>query len=138
MNIPCIDTNVIIRYLVENPQTINPRFKGVYGFFEKLELGTLKAYLADIVLFQAFFVLTSYYEVPTAVAAEKLQIAVQFRGIQMYDKHVATECLQILQSENIDIVDAYLLAYSRSKGITGVYSFDNDFAMRGLPLLKVE
>jgi predicted nucleic-acid-binding protein len=138
MNYSCIDTNVIVRYLVETPQTINPRFKGVYGFFEKLEVGALKAYLADIVLFQAYFVLTSYYEVPAAIAAEQLESLVQFRGIQMYDKHVVIECLQLLQPENIDIVDAYILAHSTSKGITGVYSFDNDFAARGLPLLKVE
>ena len=36
-----IDTNVIIRYLVEDPATIPPKFRGVYSFFEKVEIGRL-------------------------------------------------------------------------------------------------
>ncbi|MDF7801881.1 hypothetical protein P4C99_20560 [Pontiellaceae bacterium B1224] len=64
-----IDTNVIIRYLVEDPETIKPKFKGVYSFFEKVERGETKVLLPELVLFEAFFVLTSFYEVPTTKAA---------------------------------------------------------------------
>ncbi|VGO16153.1 hypothetical protein PDESU_04743 [Pontiella desulfatans] len=34
-----IDTNVIVRYLVEDPATLRPKFKGIYSFFEKVEQG---------------------------------------------------------------------------------------------------
>jgi predicted nucleic-acid-binding protein len=138
MNYPCIDTNVIVRYLVETPQTINHKFKGVYSFFVKLEEGAEKTFLADIVLFQAYFVLTSYYEVPSALVAEKLENIVQLRGIHMSEKQAVLEILKILKSEDLDIVDAYLLAYSRIRGITGAFSYDGDLKARGLALLKME
>ena len=94
--------------------------------------------MADIVLFQAYFVLTSYYEVPSALVAEKLENIVQLRGIHMSEKQAVLETLKILKSEDLDIVDAYLLAYSRIRGITGAFSYDGDLKARGLALLKIE
>ena len=66
-----IDTNVIVRYLVETPESIDPEFRGVYGFFEKVETGRLSVHLPELVLFQAYFVLTSFYRVPRQEAHEK-------------------------------------------------------------------
>jgi predicted nucleic acid-binding protein len=132
----CIDTNVIVRLLVETPETIHPRFKGVFRFFECLEKGAATAYLPEIVLFQSYFVLTSYYNVPQKEAAEKLEQIVRLKGISMGEKQVSTECLRILQKEKIDIVDAWILAYSAAKGLAGVYSFDADFSRQGLKLLS--
>jgi len=138
VNHECIDTNVIIRFLVETPESIPAQFKGVFRFFMKIEEGAKTVYLPELVLFQAYFVLTSYYEVPSSLAAEKLEQIVRFKGISLPDKHISEECLRIVKHENIDIVDAWILAYSTSKGITGAYSFDKDLSRLGLKLLKVE
>jgi predicted nucleic acid-binding protein len=132
-----IDTNVIIRYLVEDPSTIDPKFKGVYSFFSKLEKGEVKAELIDLVLFQCYFVLTSFYKVPRPEAASKLEKLVGFKGLSMPEKAVAAACLSILQTENLDIVDAYILAWSKQHAVKGVYSFDSDLKKKGLKLLKV-
>ena len=56
-----VDANVVIRYLVEDPDTIARPFRGVFPFFEKLERGERTALLTPLVLFQSYFVLTSYY-----------------------------------------------------------------------------
>ena len=60
-----LDTNVIVRYLVETPESIAPKFRGVFPFFEGLAHAEKKAYLPPLVLFQTYFVLTSFYKVPT-------------------------------------------------------------------------
>ncbi len=133
-----IDTNVIIRYLVEDQETIRPKFKGVYAFFEKVEKGQLPVQLPELVLFEAFFVLTSFYEVPTAKAAQTLDLIVALKGISMQDKELMRSCLMLLQNKKIDLVDAYILAVSRQKKIKTVYSFDNDLKKNGLELLKVQ
>lgn len=50
-----LDTNVIIRYLVEDPGEIEAKFEGVYSFFDKIETGKLKVHVPKLVVFQAYF-----------------------------------------------------------------------------------
>jgi len=137
MNYPCIDTNVVVRYLVDTPQTIAPRFRGVFDFFGKLEEGAQKVFMPDIVLFQVYFVLTSYYNVPAALAAEKLEGSCN-----------CVEFIQARTGSRGDIGNPSVrksgycrrlsAGISRIRGISGVYSFDGDFTARGLALMKVE
>ena len=127
-----VDTNVIIRYLVEIPDKIQSKFKGVFAFFPKVERGEIKIELCELVLFESFLVLTKLYEVPKKEAADKLAGIVSFKGVIMPDKPLILACLKILRAEKIDLVDAYLLALSRKKNIKRIYSFDRDLSKRGL------
>ncbi|MBT3257850.1 MAG: PIN domain-containing protein [Deltaproteobacteria bacterium] len=138
MEISLIDTNVIIRYLVEDPEKVDMKFRGVFTFFPKVENGKVNAELCELVLFEAFFVLTKLYQVPQNEAAEKLFDMVSFMGIIMPDKPLILSCLEILQSEKIDLVDAYLLALSKKKKLKGIFSFDKDLLRRGLKSIAIE
>ena len=132
-----VDTNVIIRYLVENPDRVQHKFKGVFTFFPRVERGEIKIELCELVLFEAFFVLTKLYGVPQKETADKLSGIVTYKGINMPDKPLILSCLKILQTESIDLVDAYLLAVSKKKNINQIYSFDSDLSKRGLAALSV-
>jgi predicted nucleic-acid-binding protein len=133
-----IDANVLIRFLVESPQTISEKFKGVFTFFPKIERGEIHVYLSELVLFEVFFVLTKFYQVPQNEAAQKLSLLVSFKGIQMLDKSLISACLEELMKRKIDLVDVYLLELSKKKGIQEIYSFDHDLKKLGLRLLDVE
>ena len=133
-----VDTNVIIRYLVESPDKIQIKFKGVFTFFPKVERGEVKIELCELVLFESFFVLTKLYEVPQKEAADKLSGIVSFKGVIMPDKPLLLACLKILRTEKIDLVDAYLLAFSKKKNIKQIYSFDRDLSKRGLEALDIK
>jgi len=133
-----VDTNVIIRYLVEDPDKVQRKFKGVFTFFPKVEKGEKKIELCDLVLFEAFFVLTKLYQVPQKEAADKLSGIISFKGVIMSNKALILSCLEMLQTEKTDLVDAYLLAFSKKKNIKGIYSFDSDLAKRGLDPLDIE
>ena len=137
MKTSLVDTNVIIRYLVENPLRVQHRFKGVFSFFPRVEKGEIKIEFCELVLFEAFFVLTRLYEVPQKEAADKLSGIVSYKGVMMPDKPLILSCLKILQTERIDLVDAYLLAISKKKNIKQIYSFDRDLSKRGLDALEV-
>jgi predicted nucleic acid-binding protein len=110
----------------------------VYSFFEQVETGKLVVHLVELVLFQTYFVLRSFYKVPRPVAAEKLGKLLQFRGIKMSEKEISIACLKRLETENLDIVDAYLLEWVKTKGVSGVYSFDRDLETKAVHLLPVE
>lgn len=133
-----IDTNVVLRFLVETPETIPSNFRGVFDFFRKLEQSELFAHLPDLVVFQAFFVLTSHFGVPPVLAADKLATLISFRGIRMTNKHLMLECLKLVGEGETDIVDAWIIAWCRDQKLTGVYSFDKGFKKRGLELLPMQ
>jgi predicted nucleic acid-binding protein len=133
-----IDTNVLIRFLVETHESVPAKFKGVFSFFEKVERAELCVQLPDLVLFEAFFVLTRLYDVPATEAADALDHMVAFRGVFMQDKVLMHSCLSILKTTKIDLVDVYILAVSRRKSISTVYSFDQDLEKNGLELLRID
>ena len=133
-----VDTNVIIRYLVENPDKIQSKFKGVFTFFPKVERGEIKIELCELVLFESYFVLTKLYEVPQKEAVDSLLGIISFKGVIMPDKALILSCLKILRTERIDLVDAYLLAFSKKKNIKRIYSFDRDLSKRGLDALDIK
>jgi len=134
---PPIDTNVLLRFL-ESPDSVALKFRGVFSFFPRVECGEVEVFLPDLVLFEAFFTLTSYYEVPAPLAAEKLGDFVEFVGIRMADKATIRLCLDKLCQSNIDLVDAYILAFCELHGVEEAYSFDQDLAKHGLRLLNAE
>jgi predicted nucleic-acid-binding protein len=133
-----LDTNVIIRYLLEDPATTDRAFRGVFQFFEKLERAERKALLTPVVLFQTYFVLTSYYEVPRVEAVEKLTGLLSFKGLTVSEKPILRSCLKTLSSRSVDLVDAYLTALCTIRQLSGVYSFDRTFQRLGVKLLPVD
>ena len=133
-----IDTSVVIRFLVEDAHTVAPQFRGVFPFFEKLERGEQTAKLPPLVLFQSFFVLKSYYEVPPAEAAAKLCELLSFRGLRVPEKSILRTCLDSLSEGTMDLVDAYLAALCDRRQLNGVYSFDKKLRKLGVELLPVE
>ncbi|MDP2957959.1 MAG: PIN domain-containing protein [Longimicrobiales bacterium] len=133
-----LDTNVVLRYLVEDPETTEPRFRGAVAFFEKIERGERTALLTPLVLFQCYFVLTSYYEVPRAEAAAKLREVLSYKGLRVPEKPVLRACLDTLSERSVDLVDAYLAALCIQKRLAGVYSYDEGLTRLGVDLLPVE
>jgi predicted nucleic acid-binding protein len=133
-----IDTNVVVRYLVEDPDHVAPRFRGVFPFFEKLERGERVALLPPLVIFQTYFVLTSYYEIPRAVAAAKLRDLLGFKGLRVPEKPVLRACLTSLMDRSVDLVDAYLAGLPTLRGLEGIHSFDEDLSKLGVSVLDVD
>ena len=133
-----VDTNVVVRFLVEDPERTAREFRGVFPFFDKLERGERTALLTPLVLFQSYFVLTSYYEVPRAEAAAKLRDLLSFRGFTVPEKSVLRRCLDTLCERSVDLVDAYLAAVCGSRGLRGVYSFDERLLTLGMQPLPLD
>lgn len=133
-----IDTNVVIRYLVEDPEDVDPELAGVFPFFEKLERGQRRALLTPLVLFQSYYVLTSYYQVPRKEAAEKLTHLLSFKGLVVPEKPILRGCLEMLMERSVDLVDAYLATLCATRRAQGVHSFDRGLRRLGVALLPVD
>ena len=133
-----VDTNVVVRYLIEDPARIAAEFRGVFPFFRRLERGEDTALLTPLVLFQTYFVLTTYYEVPRTIAAARLRDLLAFRGLRIPEKPVLRLCLDTLSRRSVDLVDAYLTALCKTRQLGGIHSFDRRLRRLGVELLPVE
>jgi predicted nucleic acid-binding protein len=121
---PMLDTNVIVRFLIGDK---NEKFKGVFNFFKSIEQNKIAVELKLIVLFQTIFVLKSYYKVPKDRTIDAIVRLLKFSGLKIKEKRIVERMLEIWCSNNIEIVDAYLIASLEKDSQNILYSYDTDF-----------
>jgi predicted nucleic-acid-binding protein len=114
------DTNVIVRYLVNDDPALFARAK---AFFDKVKQGAEKASLLESVLAECVYVLTKIYKVPRIETASALIDLLQYRGISNSDKAELIDALQLYSAKNIDIVDAILCARAGEENFS-LFTFD--------------
>jgi predicted nucleic acid-binding protein len=119
-----IDTNVIIRFLTGSS---NEKFKGVYRFFRDIEDGKINVELKLIVLFQSIFVLKSFYQVPKIEIVKAIERLLKLKGLKIKEKKTIIQMMHIWDSNNIEIVDAYIVACLQKDSQNILYSYDTDF-----------
>ena len=116
-----IDTNVIIRFLVgDHPEHLAIATE----IFIKIEQGEYEVEILESVMMEVLFVLTKFYKLPKVEVIEDLKKIIALRGA-VGDKVLLIETLNIIETKNIDFVDALICAKSRLQGY-GKLSFDKD------------
>ena len=116
-----IDTDIILRYLLDDHKVHSPKAKDFMGEVFK---GAKKAEIFDVVIVECIYVMEKYYQIPKAEISTKLSGILNFSGIVNPDRSEILEALLKYNSTNIDIVDCILAAHSSSEKI--VVSFDKD------------
>ena len=117
-----LDTNIIIRFLVgDNDEHLLISM----DIFKQIESAKLQVEILDTVLMEAFFVLTKFYKLPKNEVIDDLKTIVALNGVVNANKTILFEALNIIQSKNIDFVDALICAKSKLQGYERL-SFDKD------------
>ncbi len=114
------DTNVVLRYLLRDHEA---HYALALAFFEAVREGHRPALLLEGVLVECVYVLTKFYGVPRAEAAEKLRGLLLYKGIRNPDRPELLEALKRYAGTKLDIVDCLLLAKGAGENIE-VFSFD--------------
>jgi predicted nucleic-acid-binding protein len=117
-----IDTNVIIRFLVGDHAEHLVRSKRI---FQQIQDNTLQVEIISEVLMEVLFVVTKRYKVPKEIVIEKLKSILFLQGVVNPDKMMLIHTLDMLQSKNIDFVDALICTKAKLEGY-GKISFDKD------------
>ena len=107
-----IDANVIIRFLVGDHKE-HLEISSI--FFEEIERGEREVEILDSVLMEVFFVLTKFYKIAKREVIDDLKKIIALRGV-VGDKILLIEVLNIIESKNIDFVDALISAKSKLYG----------------------
>lgn len=115
------DTNVIIRYFMQDDEALYGRAK---AFFDDVRDGTKKAVVLESVVAECVYVLTKIYTVPREAAAESLTIMLRYKGIVNDDKDHLINALTLFSQGRLDIVDCILCVKSTAGG-TALMSFQS-------------
>ena len=80
-----------------------------------------------VVVLEIVFTLERTYKLPKSHIREMVGDLILLPTVQLADKHLCTEALDLFVDLNISFGDAYNAAYMRAQGINEVYSWDTDF-----------
>ena len=132
-----IDTNVILRYLLNDHETHSPM---AIAFMLQVSDAINKAEIPAVVVVECVYVMEKFYKVPRNKIVESLSAILNFSGIVNTDRSEILKALLKYETSNTDIVDCILAAQSSSEKV--VVSFDKDLeklkaVIETLPLITV-
>ncbi len=119
-NILMIDANVILRYLLKDDEELYTRSESLFSdvFFGRKQVVIIQAVLAEVV-----YVLQKLYKVSRREIAQVLTEFLNMEGVNVQDKSILIDALNIFGNKNLDFVDCILCAYSSTHRVV---SFDDD------------
>ena len=117
-----IDTNIIIRYLVDEAGDHLVRSQEV---MKKIRNNRLHVHILGEVVMEVIFVLNKQYKVPLADIVDALKNILNFRGVVNEEKIILIEALNVMREKNIDYVDALICTKTKLQGYDWI-SFDAD------------
>ena len=116
-----IDTNVILRYLLDDHETYSPKAK---AFMLQVSHGKKKVEIPSVVVVECIYVMEKYYGIPKTEIVGSISAILNFSGIVNTDRSEILKALLAYENSNTDIVDCILAA--RSSPEKPVISFDKD------------
>jgi predicted nucleic acid-binding protein len=126
MSAPFLDASVIVRFVTgDDPD----KFRASTALLQSVEDGDLTLALPDIVLGEVVYVLGSprLYGLDRTDVSTALSTIVRLPGIQMQNKRIMLEALDLYRQTRADFADCYVVAGIRNTAASQVYSYDRDF-----------
>ena len=117
-----LDTNIFIRFLTADNQSL---FEEAKEIFLKLEKQEIVGFLLESVFVEIVFVLEKFYKIERIQVNKYLSRILQLDSIRSDSKPILLKSLEIYANENFDIVDCLIYSYSLSNRFP-VLSFDKD------------
>lgn len=121
MGASIIDTNLLIRFFtgddLKKAEAVKDLLSGLSG----------KVFIPDVVFAECIWVMQSVYNLDKSTISEKLTPIIESPGV-LTGKEVMSLALMIWVKENIDYIDAYILAIASEIGADKLYTYDKKLA----------
>ena len=115
-NVPVVDTNVILRYLLRDHAELSPMATAIFEDWRALAV-------PNEVLCEVVYVLAKVYEVPRPVIASTLSALVRRPHLVFDNREVMSLALEMYGIKSVDFVDALLFSRRRVEGVE-ILTFD--------------
>jgi len=128
-----LDANILLRFITGEPVD---QAQEAAELVAAAEAGKVRLAVLPMVLAEAVFVLTGFYEHPRSQVAEVLAHLISSPGFHNEEQERMLHALKLFGTGKLDFVDCYLAAASIREGRTLV-SFDRDLAkLHGITVSK--
>ncbi|WKZ25637.1 MAG: PIN domain-containing protein [bacterium] len=117
-----IDTNTILRFVLKDVSSQNVE---VYELIKKAKDKKIKLIIPEIVVFETYFTLKSYYEYKKETLLIVLESLLSADYFKVENSHLFMEAVKILGNSNLEFVDCFLAAKSKFLE-TKLFTFDNN------------
>ncbi len=124
MALPFLDTNILLRHLLQDHPDHSPR---ATAYLRRVEEGTIKVRTAETVIFETVFTLQRLYKQPKAAIRDALLPLIELPGMVLPGKRRFRRAFALYVDQNLPFADAYHAALMQSLKLTEIVSFDGDF-----------
>lgn len=121
MALPFLDTNVILRHLLQDHPDHSRR---ATAYISRIERGEMRVRIADSVVFEAVFMLSGLYRRSKTEIRDALLPLIDLPDIVLPGKGRFREVFDLYVDLNLSIVDAYHAVLMKYLGLREVLSFD--------------
>lgn len=115
------DTNVIIRFITEDPKH---QAENVDKIMQYVDNGLLILHIHPIVIAECCYVLESIYKFEKKTISVILRTLVDSVGIIAKERETVQEALTFYADKNVDFEDAYLASIARQSNVSALVTFD--------------
>ena len=119
-----IDTNIIIRYLIQDNKE---HFAKSQKIFKQIERMDMHVEILDGVIMECLYVLIKFYKLPKNEVIDDMRTILYLDVIVNNNKHILLESLTIYKEKNIDFIDCQLCAKRQLENYE-IISFDSDLS----------
>ncbi len=130
-----VDTNLFIRYLTNDDIEKADR---VEQLLDKASKKRIKLLTAEMVITEVVWVLESTYRLEKKQIAQMLEAFLTTPGLEVTNGKTVEKAVHLYASQNIDFVDAYIIALMDKLGVSGIYSFDKKHLNRIKSINRLE
>lgn len=127
MNRCFVDTNLFIRYLTNDDPILADR---VEQLLDDAATGSAQLVTTELVMAESVWVLESSYHLNHAQIAPLIRGILATPGMEVINGDLVGKALVMYELQNIDFVDAYIVALMEKQGIMDIYSYDKKHLSR--------
>ena len=124
MAIAFLDTNILLRHLLQDHAEQSPR---ATAYLARIESGDIRVRIAETVIFETVFTLQRQCGQPKSAIRDILVPLIELPGIVLPGKRRMREVFDMYVDLNISFVDAYHAALMKRLGLRDIVTFDRQF-----------
>lgn len=116
-----VDTNVFLRFFVKD---VESQYEQARVLFEKAETGKIKLETSELVIAEIVWVLESFYGFSRKEITGVLSVLLASKNLRIASHARISDAVDLYSGGNMDFIDAYNIAYMRSKKYSKIATFD--------------